>query len=145
MSKEIVVRYACNICGAEGYEPADFASFQISTAEGTKHESLPKPLGFEACRDCIEAEPLSTLLKVGYPLGKSVPKAAKATKEVAESLGSSGSTDEDTSRLNCKYCERTFEQPQGRAAHERWHDPVKAASARKSLKAAQKARLAASK
>lgn len=97
MSREIMLRYTCNFCGAERYSPADrpppadFASFQISAGEGTKVDALPKPRGFDACKECIEAEPLSTILKVAYPLAAA--KTAKAPAVVEADGGSESCPD----------------------------------------------------
>lgn len=77
MPREIVVRYTCSFCGGDSFDASQFVSFTIAAADGTKVAELPKPLGLDACKACMEAEPVSTLLKVGYPLAKPTGKAPK--------------------------------------------------------------------
>ena len=108
MAKQLVERFTCDLCGAEGFDPAEFRSLTLAAAEGTKVPELRKPLGFDACAGCMESEPVATLLKVGYPMAK--PKAAAPAAEVAAESGG----------CQCRTCGRVLGSAAGRAAHERW-------------------------
>lgn len=129
MPKEMMWRYTCSLCGAEGFDASQFDSFALSAAEGTKVAELPKPLLIDACKPCLEAEPMATLLKVGYPVAKA--KSAKSTPAIEEPPAPA-----DGVELPCRVagCGRVLLSPQGRAAHEAWHDPKQAKMRRAAMK-----------
>lgn len=108
MPKEIVVRYACNFCGAEEYASSTQApamrSLVLAAAEGTKAPELPKPLGFEACAACLQTGPVAALLAAGYPAGKA--------KEVAEANGSA-----PAGEVTCPECGAGFPTARGLSYH----------------------------
>lgn len=118
MPKRIVVQYTCSFCGGDSFDGSQFASFTVAAADGTKIAEMPKPLGFDACRDCMEAEPVATLLKVGYSLGRP-PKVSKDVKDVEPT--EVGSPSNPVGSHVCDVCGKVSPTAQGLAAHRRWH------------------------
>lgn len=136
MAKEFVTRHVCDFCGADGYDPAAFRSFTLSAAE-TKVPELPKPVGFDACTACMEAEPMSTLLKVSYPVAKPKAPKVKAAAEDAAPEPGGGHV--------CGSCGNSYSAPQGLSAHARWcgKAPEEVAALKAQVRAARAAAKAA--